>query len=177
MSVFFNEFQGGPTPTFYATIVLCIGLFFMFAYKYFSNSNAVKYKCDLTFKNANEGGFCFDKNKDPISNVDMLYECCDDKGVKNKNTWRDVSHLARNCTGAWNEMYSGRCVNSDGVNIAGNSAGFKYEQYHIVKPAKYGGTCPFSDGQIKETPCVNTRVTNDFSNTNPYPVCDSAVEW
>ena len=174
MSVFFNEFEGNPTPTFYAIMVLSIGLFFMVVYKYFSKKT-VKYKCDLTFKNADKGGFCFDKNKDPISNVSTLYECCDDKGIKNENTWRDVSHLAQNCTGTWNEMYSGKCVqNSDGVGIACNNAGFKYERYQIIKPAKYGGNCPFSDGEMKETPCVNTCVTNDCSNTNHDPVCDSS---
>ena len=43
MSVFFNEFEGNPTPTFYAIMVLSIGLFFMVVYKYFqkrqSNTN------------------------------------------------------------------------------------------------------------------------------------------
>lgn len=175
MSVFFNEFEGNPTSSFYAIMVLSIGLFFWFAYKYFLNTKTVEYKCDLTLKNADEGGFCFDKNKYPISSVNTLYECCNDQGVRNKNTWQDMSYLSQNCTGKWNEMYSGKCVqNLNGVDIACNNPGFKYERYQIIKPAKYGGSCLFSDGVIKETPCVKTCVINDCSNMEYDPVCDSA---
>ena len=174
MGILFNEFEEKPTPTFYALLLLFIGLLFLGGYKYFSNVND-KYKCSLTLKNPDEGGACFDKNKKILPNTNTSHQCCNENGVKNKNTWQDVSYLKQDCTGNWIDMYAGRCVeNSNGMNITCNNPGFTYKQFNMIKPAKFGGECPFVDGEMRASPCVRTCVSSDCSPTDNNPVCDGS---